>query len=81
MKFELFTRVALAIDLPEYRLKKGDVATVVDYLVAEDTGEQGYALEVFNAVGETIDVIDAAESDLEPLRSDEILNARHLIEA
>jgi hypothetical protein len=81
MKFELFTRVALATDMPEYRLKRGDIATIVDYLVAEDNGEPGYALEVFNALGETIDVIDAAESDLEPLRSDEILNARHLIEA
>ena len=81
MKFELFTRVALAIDIPEYRLKKGDIATIVDYLVAEDTGEPGYALEVFNALGETLDVIDVAESDLEPLRADEILNARHLIPA
>ncbi len=81
MKFELFTRVALATDMPEYRLKQGDIATIVDYLVAEDNGEPGYALEVFNALGETIDVIDAAETDLEPLRSDEILNARHLMAA
>ncbi len=81
MKFELFKRVVLAIDMPQYRLKKGDVATVVDYLVAEDNGEPGYALEVFNALGETINVIDAAESELEALRSDEILNARHLVEA
>jgi hypothetical protein len=81
MKFELFTRVALATDMPEYRLKKGDLATIVDYLVAEDDDAPGYALEVLNALGETIDVIDAAESDLEPLRSDEILNARHLVEA
>ncbi len=81
MKFELFTRVALATDMPEYRLRKGDIATIVDYLVSEDNGEPGYALEVFNALGETVDVIDAAESDLEPLTSDEILNARHLIEA
>ena len=81
MKFELFSRVALATDMPQYRLKKGDVATVVDYLIAEDNGDAGYALEVFNAVGETIDVIDAAEADLEPLRPDGILNARHLVGA
>ncbi|HEY3876886.1 MAG TPA: DUF4926 domain-containing protein [Candidatus Kapabacteria bacterium] len=80
MKFELFKRVALAVDMPQYHLKKGDVATVVDALIAEDTGEQGYALEIFNAVGDTINVIDAAESELEPLRSDEILHARHLVE-
>ncbi len=79
MKFELFKRVALAVDMPQYGLKKGDVATVVDYLTSEITGEQGYALEVFNAVGETINVIDAAEYELESLRSDEILNARHLV--
>lgn len=30
MSFELFTRVSLAEDLPEYGLKKGDLATIVD---------------------------------------------------
>jgi Domain of unknown function (DUF4926) len=78
MKFELYKKVALAVDLPAYNLKKGDIATVVDYLVAEDTGEAGYALEVFNALGETIDVIDAAETDLEALRSNEIFMVRQL---
>ena len=81
MKFELFKRVALAVDIPERRLKKGDIATVVEYLPAGNNPEPGYALEVFNTVGETIDVLAVAESEIEPLRSDEVWHARHLVEA
>ena len=57
MKIELFKRVALKIDIPDEGLRKGDVATIVDYLPGKD-GEDGYALEVFNAIGETIAVIN-----------------------
>jgi Domain of unknown function (DUF4926) len=78
MKFELFKRVALAADIPEHRLKKGDIATVVEFLPAGNNPEPGYALEVFNTVGETIDVITVAESEIEPLRSDEVWHARHI---
>ena len=31
MKFELFTRVALHEDLPQYKLCRGDVATIVEH--------------------------------------------------
>ena len=31
MKYDLFIRVALAEDLPERRLRRGDVATVVEH--------------------------------------------------
>src|SRR5207249_9156046 len=31
MKYDLFIRVALAEDLPERRLRRGDVATVVEF--------------------------------------------------
>jgi len=61
MKFPLFKQVALARDVAEDGLKKGDVATVVDYHPVPD-GEDGYSLEVFNAVGDTIVVTVVAES-------------------
>ncbi|MDJ0733570.1 MAG: hypothetical protein QNJ47_05690 [Nostocaceae cyanobacterium] len=32
MNFELFQRVALNRDLPEHQLKKGDVATLIDFI-------------------------------------------------
>ena len=81
MKFELFKEVALAVDVPDHRLKKGDIATVVDHLPAGNNPEPGYALEVFNVLGESIDVIMVAESQIEPLSKDEVANVRHLAKA
>ena len=43
--------------------------------------EPGYTLEVFNAVGETIAVVTLGESQLEPLRGDEVLHVRRRAEA
>ncbi len=77
MKFELFKQVALREDLPQDNLRQGDVATIVEHHPVPD-GEDGYSLEVFNAVGETIAVITLAESQIEPLTSDEVLHIRHL---
>ena len=75
MTIELFKRVALRVDLPEYGLRKGDVATIVEHLPGKDT-EDGYALEVFNAIGETIAVITVPESAVEPLTADRIPSVR-----
>ncbi|MFQ5866193.1 MAG: DUF4926 domain-containing protein [bacterium] len=58
-KFELFQRVALARDIPEKKLRRGDVATIVDYHPDPNGIESGYSLEVQNAIGETIEVIDS----------------------
>ena len=78
MKFELYKDVALAVDIPEHRLKRGDIAKVIEYLPAPSGSEPGYALEVFNAVGDTIDVLTVAESEIEPLSPDEVWHARHI---
>lgn len=75
--FELFTRVALKEDLEKYKLCRGDVATIVEYHPVKNA-EDGYSLEVFNAVGETISVITVAESQIEPLMSNEVLHVRIL---
>jgi hypothetical protein len=47
MNFELYQRVALNRDLNEYQLKKGDVATLIDFVPHPSNGEQGCVLEVF----------------------------------
>lgn len=78
MAFELFTRVALKEDFPQHRLCKGDVGTIVDRHEGGDGQEDGYSLEVFNAIGETIAVLVVAESQIEPLVSDEVLHVRQL---
>jgi len=80
MKFELYTDAVLTRDVPKYRLRCGDVVKLVDHHVARD-GSEGYSIEVFNAVGETIAVTAVPEASLEPLREDEILCARVLAAA
>ena len=83
MKIELFKEVALSHDLPAEGLRCGDTATVIEHLPATDAsgGEDGYVLEVFNAIGESIAVVAVTASAVEPLRADEILSARSLAEA
>ncbi len=77
MKYELFTEVVLLKDIPEKKLKKGDVATIVEYHKS-DTDETGYSLEVFNAVGDTIAVVTVAESEIEALKESEVFSVRSL---
>jgi hypothetical protein len=81
MAYQLFTRVALKEDLPAKALRRGDVATIVETYPGEGNQEQGYSLEVFNAVGETLAIVTVRESQLEPLASNEVLHVRRLEEA
>jgi len=77
MRFELDADAVLGRDVPEHRLRRGDLVRVVDHHVAPD-GTEGCSIEVFNALGETIAVTAIPEADLEPLRDDEVLCARVL---
>jgi len=77
MKFELYKDAVLTCDVPEHRLKRGDIVKLVEHHIAPD-GSEGYSIEVFNALGETSAVTAVAETALEPLREDEILCARVL---
>ena len=52
MTLELYTDAVLTCDVPEHRLKRGDIVKLVDHHVAPD-GTEGYSIEVFNAVGDT----------------------------
>ncbi len=72
----LYEWVALRRDVAGHGLRKGDVAVLVDRVPHRSGGEAGCVLEVLNAVGETIAVLTAPESDVEPLRTDEVLSAR-----
>ncbi len=77
MTFELFSRVALNVDVSKYGLRRGDVATIVDHHPVRE-GEDGYSLEVFNALGETIAVLVLAESQIVPMMRNEVLQIRVL---
>jgi hypothetical protein len=76
MAYELFKRVSLAEDLPEYGLNKGDLANIVERHEGKPGQETGYSLEVFNAVGETIAVLVVEESKINPVKENEILHVR-----
>jgi hypothetical protein len=78
MKYELYTRVALAADLPEHRLHRGDVATLVEFHAGRLDQVPGYTLEVFTATGETVTVVTIPESQIQPLNSGEVLRVRSL---
>ncbi len=80
MKLELYKDAVIASDLPEHGLKKGDVVTLVDELSGADSST-GYAVEVFNALGETLDVHFLPASALEALREDEVYCVRSVTAA
>ncbi|MDY0167570.1 MAG: DUF4926 domain-containing protein [Thermoguttaceae bacterium] len=75
---DLSSEVALTRDLPDQRLCRGDVATVVEKLPATEAsgGEEGYVLEVSNAIGETIAVVTVPVSAVQPLQASEVLTVR-----
>lgn len=77
----LYSRVSLNRDFPEYNLKRGDIATFIDTVPDPEGIEEGYILEVFNALGESIDVITVPQSAISPLRSNDILSVRSRIQA
>ena len=81
MKYPLYSRIALAVDLPAEKLRRGDVATVVEFHKGRPGQEPGYSLEVFNALGATVAVVTVRESQIEPLRSDELLAVRSMGQA
>lgn len=80
MAFNLYTKVALTTDLPGHKLRRGDVATIVESHPGRPGQENGYSLEVFNAVGETIAVVTVRESQIEGLTDKEVLHVRRLDE-
>lgn len=78
MKYEPFTEVVLRQDIPGKGLRKGDVATIVERHPAS-SGEDGYSLEIFNAIGDTIAVVTVPESLIEPLTRDEVFTVRSVV--
>ena len=79
MPLALYTDAALSRDMPELRLRRGDLVKLIDHHVALD-GEEGYSIEVLNALGETI-AVTTLPAALEALREDEVLSVRPLARA
>lgn len=77
MQYELFKEVVLLVDISDKKLKKGDVATVVERHRSTHLVD-GYTLEVFNALGDSIAVVTVSESDIAPLNETEIFSVRSM---
>ena len=58
-KFPLFSEVVLLQDIPTYNLKRGSVATVVEYYPMNGLEQDGYSLEGFNMQNVTIEVAES----------------------
>ena len=69
-------RVALAVDVPDYHLKAGDMGTVVD--ITSDGQE--FTVEFFTLDGETFAVVPVLASQIRRVGSREIAHAR-MVEA
>ena len=78
MALELYSEVALTQNIADHNLKIGDVATLVDFVTHPNGGEEGCVLEVFNALGESIDVLTVPISAIKSLSASEILTTRSL---
>jgi len=81
MSMALYERVALRRDVGEHGLRKGDVGTIVDRVPHPGGDEDGYVLEVFNALGDSIATLTVRASEVELLRKDEVLAVRPLARA
>ena len=79
MAIDLYQEVTLTQDLPEYQLRAGYLATVIDIVPHPTVGEDGYILEVFNAIGVSLAVIIVPQSVVKALESDTILTVRSLL--
>ena len=76
MTLQLYDRVALRMPFPQYGLRAGDVATLVDFVEHPSSGPRGCVLELFNALGDSIAVVTVPDNAIEPLRADEVLSVR-----
>ena len=79
MKIPLYQQVALLKDFSEKGLKAGDIVTTVEFLQSPKTGvPNGYYVEAFNALGNTIAVFVVYEHDIELLTEHDVLSRRTL---
>ena len=76
MTLQLYDRVALRMPFPQYGLRAGDVATLLDFVEHPSSGPRGCVLELFNALGDSIAVVTVPDDAIEPLRADEVLSVR-----
>ncbi|WP_017296005.1 DUF4926 domain-containing protein [Geminocystis herdmanii] len=80
MDIELYQEIALNRDIPEHNLKKGDIATLIDFIEHPQEGEKGCILEIFNPLGDSVKVVTVPISAIKILEADDVLTTRSLVE-
>jgi hypothetical protein len=76
MELELYKEVVIINDLPEYDLRSGDIATLIDFIPHPEQGEEGAILEVFNDLNESIKVLTVPKSSIQvwqPLNNSQVI--------
>lgn len=81
MQFELFAQAALSEDLSNYQLRKGDLVTIVEYLPANENHKEGYVVEVFDVLGNTLHVLSVYAAQLQALKPNAVPSMREMISA
>ncbi len=71
---ELYERVLLNRDFPEYNLRKGDMGIFIDTVPHPLGGEEGYVVEFFNDIEESVNTVVVPYSTVESLSNEEVLN-------
>ena len=64
MAFDLYSDVILTRDVPDGGLRAGDVGTVVERHVVPGLSEEGYSVEFFDMIGNTVAVVTVPASSL-----------------
>lgn len=72
-QYPLFSQVALTEDLPDYALKEGDIATVVEYYPMPEGDDDGYSLEGFDVPNVTVEVTASQICSVQQQRKEETL--------
>ena len=78
MNIELFQDVVLIKGVPSENLQMGDVAVLVDYVSHPRGGEEGAVLEIFNALGESIQTVVVPVSVIAPVTANLMPTVRQL---
>jgi len=64
MPFELYADVILTRDVADRGLRVGDVGTVVERHVVPGMAEEGYSVEFFDMIGNTVALVTVSASAL-----------------
>lgn len=76
--YKLYEQVSLIKSFKKYKLRKGDVGTLVEIVPHPNDKEEGAVLEIFNALGDSIQVVAVPISCITQLKPDEVLSVRKI---